>query len=174
MQTPKAPRKRWTVDGRAVSAAYPRRLKIRWYTINKRIAPPRDGRNPIGVKLCGCPDVQCSALATKKAINDPAIPMALVTRHPPGCLPGTINFASAPTISPMIKAPSRWNSITHRLFANSDAVNHSRRFAAGFSVDRSARATVDGIPRLKVSLHPDSTTPSPQAINECSPRKFLS
>jgi hypothetical protein len=74
-------------------------------------------------------------------MNEPAIPIALVARHPPGCLPGTINLASAPTISPMIKAPSRWNSITHRLFGNPRLVNHSRRFAAGLSVGR-RRSTV--------------------------------
>jgi len=74
-------------------------------------------------------------------MNEPAIPIALVARHPPGCLPGTINLASAPTISPMMKAPSRWNSITHRLFANPRLVNHSRRYAAGLSVER-RRSTV--------------------------------
>jgi len=39
----------------------------------------------------------------------------------------------------MIKAPSRWNSITHRLFANSDVVNHSRRFHGGLFRRRNTR-----------------------------------
>src|SRR5262249_47597903 len=44
-----------------------------------------------------------------KREKEPATPIPIVMRQPPGSFPGTMSFAIAPTISPIIKVPRRLN-----------------------------------------------------------------